>query len=247
MKLEIHILAHDHEDKLPWAVGHYLSLGAKVIVHDGGPSFTLEVMGAETRKWDTGGQLNDELAMNLKNECWKGTEADWLAVMDCDELLYFPKGVEETLSTYSRLGAAVIKPHGYEMFSDEMPNITRPLIEQVKHGAPDNKWYGKPVLFSPKKVAESGFGMGAHESRPILHSGRELYVGSGWPQANPPTYLLHYHQIGPIEYVARRYDETRTRLAAINEKHGWGNFKKGLEHAQEKRDYILPLLRQVVG
>lgn len=247
MKVEVHILTHDAEPMTQWALRHYRTFASRIILHDGGPSFTLESKsGVEVRRWDTAGKLNDEMAMELKNTCWLGTDADWVICVDADELIYFPGGAEKTLATYSRLGAAVIKPHGFEMFSEALPAGPGQIYDEVRQGASDDKWYAKPVLFSPKLVAESGFGIGAHESRPVLRSGRSVYVGASWPKANPPAYLLHFHQIGPLEHVAARYDATRLRLARVNEIHGWGNFKPGVVHAQEKRDLITPRLQQVV-
>lgn len=225
---------------------HYYGIGAKVIVHDGGPIGMGLIIGAENRRWDTKGQLNDELAMKLKNECWRGTDADWVIVADADEILYFPEGAEKTLETYTKRGAAMIKPLGYEMFSDALPTGRGEIYDEIKMGARDDKWYAKPILFTPHKIIESGFGIGAHEATPVLKSGRSIHVGLDWPQATPHCLLLHYHQIGGLQRIAERYDATRKRLSRINEKQLWGNFKPGLEHAQEKRDYILPLLEQVI-
>ena len=274
VKLEIHVLSHDSERMLGWTLAHYRGMGlggpmegcleALIIVHDGGPKFTqkpiCDFYDAEHQVWDTAGELNDELAMKLKNECWKNSNADWVIVVDADELIYFPKGAKATLEAYEKMRAAVIKPHGFEMFSEEWRDhgipwdtvsgidwrVSRYLTDWVKMGAPEDQWYSKPVLFSPKRIAESGLGIGAHESRPVLKDGRAVYVSRKWPKANPPTYLLHCHQLGPIEMVAERYDATRARLAQINEQRGWGNFKPGIVHAQEKRDLICPNLVQVI-
>lgn len=253
MQLEVHILSHDGEEMLEWALRHYSVVASKVFVHDGGPKGTQSALcaeyGAEVRPWDTAGQLNDELARHLKNECWRGTTADWVACVDADELVYFPKGGSE-LDDYERLGASVARPHGFEMFSDYWfePGLypEAQIYDLVHFGAPEDKWYSKPVLFSPKRVADSGFGIGAHESVPVLKNGRRLKVDRQWLQANPPYFLLHFHQIGPIERVAERYDATRRRLSALNVQRNWGNFKPGAVHAQEKRDLILPNLRRVI-
>lgn len=251
MKIEAHILSHDEEQMLEYSLRHYTSFCDTVIVHDGGPvgwsSITAKRYGAHAEDWDTSGQLNDQLAEKLKNECWLETEADWVICADADELFYFPQGVVPTLERYSKIGGAVIRPHGFEMFSDTWPITTGQIYEEVKMGARDDKWYAKPILFSPHKVSESGFGIGAHESRPVLKNGRVLTVDGNWPLANPPTYLLHCHQLGGLERIAARYDATRKRLAKVNEAHNWGNFKPGLVHAQEKRDLILPRLEQVIS
>jgi hypothetical protein len=259
MKVEIHILTHDDEQMLEWALRHYRTFAQGIVVHDGGPtpfhsspSFKIwekYARGIEDRifEWKTDGQLNDELAMKLKNECWLGTDADWVICVDADELIYFPKGAEFTLSKYSKIGAAMIKPHGFEMFSEQMPSGDGQIYDEIKMGAPEDKWYAKPVLFSPKMVQESGFGMGAHEADMMLKDGRTFHVGQNWPYASPPTWLLHYKHIGGLERVAARYNATRKRLSDTNVKHGWGNIKDdGMTHALHKRSLILPTLRQVI-
>ena len=263
MNLEVHILTHDAEQMIEWAIRYWRSLNAWVVVHDGGPkglstSFVKQEYANEIRlgvvkcvPWDTAGQLNDELAMKLKNDCWHGTDADWVAVMDCDELLYFPDGEIDTLETYDRRGAAVIRPYGFEMFSDKWiepsDHQSSQITDLVKDGALDDEWYSKPVLFSPKRVIDSGFGVGAHESDPTMRNGMRFHVGKDWPHPNPPCYLLHFKSIfGGVQRIAQRYDETRKRLAAVNVKNQWGNFAPGIDHALEKRARLLPLVHRII-
>lgn len=258
MKLEVHILTHDDEQMLEWALRHWIKLGASVVVHDGGPTGKSGLICCgfypciEARPWDTAAELNDELARRLKNECWKGTDVDFVAVVDADELLHFPEGMEATLARYERTGAAVIRPSGFEMHAEFFPEAKElpasQITDLVKDGSPDDKWYAKPILFSPRRVAQSGFGIGAHESDPVLKDGRSFHVGPDWPKANPPTYLLHFKSIfGGLDRIAARYDATRERLALVNVRNGWGNMKPGKVHAQEKRDLLLPGVRRVIA
>lgn len=269
LKLEVHLLTHDDEQMLAWALRYWSTIASDIVVHDGGPTGVSSKLAKDymvndvlpnrsdapvlfTRPWDTAGQLNDELARKLKNECWRGSDADFVAIVDADELLWFPDGARSTLETYERIGAAVIKPSGFEMFSDVWFEPERfpaaQITDLVSHGAPEDKWYSKPILFSPRRLAESGFGIGAHESEPLLADGRRCYVGANWPKANPATYLLHFKSIfGGLERIATRYDATRARLAAINVRNNWGNFAPGIVHAQEKRDLLLPGVRRVIA
>lgn len=251
MKVVAHILAFNEAELIAYTMRHYRSFCTSIYVHDGGSTDGTQDIcrryGAEVKHWDTKGQLNDELSMKCKNECWLGTDADWVLCPDADEFIYFPQGAEATLKIYSRLGAAVIKPRGYDMFSEAYPTTTGQIYDEVKTGTLSDKWYAKPILFSPHKIMESGFGIGAHESEPVLHNGSRLHVGSNWPKATPPTYLLHFHHgIGPIERIARRLDEKRERLATCNKQHGWGNFKEGRIHAAEKQEFIKAGLHQVI-
>ena len=250
MKVEVHILAYEEERILPYTIRHYKTFADRIIVHDANsPDGTERVSlaaGAEVQKWGLGGEVNDEEYCALKNSCWLGTDADWVIVCDADEMIYFPQDARATLDTYLRIGAAVIKPHGFEMFSYVYPTTEGQIYSEVRHGAPDDKWYSKPILWNANLVADSGLGMGSHESMPVLKNGDYIQCGKHWKFPDPPCYLLHYHQIGPATRIGARYDAIQTRMSRTNKVHGWGNFKPGLVHVQEKRVLILPNLRQVV-
>ena len=110
--------------------------------------------------------MNDIKYAELRNSCWKGTTADWVIVCDLDELLYFPEGAEESLGAYTRMGAAVPKPHGFEMFSETYPTGNGQIWDEIKFGAPDNKWYSKAILFNPRLVSDMHYGLGSHECSP---------------------------------------------------------------------------------
>lgn len=251
MSCEVHILAFEEEEILPFTLRHYATFAKKIVVHDAQSKDRTKAVslyaGAIVDPWGLGGVVNDEEYCALKNSCWKETDADWVIVCDADELIYFPKGAEASLASYSSGGGAVIKPEGFEMFSEAYPTTTGQIYEEVFMGAPDNKWYSKPILFSPKMVEDSGLGMGSHDSWPVLKNGDFLHCNANWKHPDPPAYLLHYHQIGPIERIGARYDAVKERMSLSNRVHRRGNFKPGVVHAQEKRDFIMPRLRRVVG
>ena len=247
--VEVHILAWNEREIMPFVLRHWQTFAWRVIVHDAGSTDgtreIVEDFGAELVDWRTDG-VNDQLAMELKNACWQGTKADWVATMDCDELLYFPLDAFDTLAVYRMMGVAVVKPHGWEMFSDKFPTGTGQIYDEVKMGARDQKWYAKPVLFTPHLVANAGLGHGAHDSYPVLHDGRCLGQTFLWPPAEPPTYLLHCKHVGGMERSTERYKRQRMRLSQTNVEHRWGNFAPELDHAKEKREYILAHLEQVI-
>lgn len=262
MKIEVHLLTHDDEQMTEWSLRHYARFATDIVVHDGGPTgATSRAAIAAVYKafptgpciswlfWDTAGELNDSLARDLKNSCWRDSDADWVIVADMDELVW-ARDLRAFLEAKQQAGAVLLRPRGFEMFSDrwheasEFPEMQ--ITELAPNGAPDDTWYAKPVVFSPKVVAESGFGIGAHESDPVLRDGRRFHVGRDWPCCEGLA-LLHYKSIfGGLDRIAARYDATRERLSLANVRNGWGNFKPGLEHAQDKRDLLLPRVRRVV-
>jgi hypothetical protein len=64
--------------------------------------------------------------------------------------------------------------------------------------------------------------------------------------SEPPTYLLHFHHIYPIEKIANNYDDTIARMSEENKKNKWGNFEPGIKHARDKRAYIMSRLEKVI-
>lgn len=250
-KVEVHIVCYNEEHILPYTLRHYATFAGKIVLHD---SFSTDhsreiarAAGAEVRDWDTGGQVNDELLTELKNTCWNGTDADWAIVADADEFIYFPEGAAPTLESYSSRGVAIVKPQGYEMTAETFPSTGGQIYEEVKLGAKEGHFYDKPILFSPKMISESGLGIGAHESRPVLRDGRTLNINYNWPYSTPPVYLLHFHHVGPVEFIAARYDRQRARASAMNRKMRWGSFRDGMVEATDQRQRIKAGLVQVIA
>lgn len=248
MNVEVHILTYNEEAILPYTLRHYATYATRIILHD---SFSTDrtrdiarEAEVEVLDWPTDG-INDKLAAYLKNNCWKGSKADWVITADADELIYFPKGARSTLLNYIRQGLPCVKPHGFELCSPVFPTTKGQLYEEVQMGARDDKWYGKPILFSPTKILETNFAMGAHSCRAQLVT-HKWWKSGEQPQTEPPTYLLHCKHLGPIERVAREYNTDLQRLSEVNRRNGWGNQGDGHKHAVEKRMNILSHLQQVI-
>lgn len=242
------ILAYNEEIILPYTLRHYKTFVDEIVVYDGmSTDRTRDICreyGAKIVDWKTDG-LNDTLAMDVKNQAWKNMLfADWVFTLDADEIFYFPKGARETLAEYDRQEVAVVKPSGFEMFSETLPTTTGQIYDEIQWGGVDDFWYAKPVLFSPKRVAETNFAAGAHTCTPKLKNGT-LMPNPTVPN-DPPAYLLHYHQIGSLERLAAKYDATRARLSAANVKNQHGNFDPGMKHAIDKRNLIMRTFRKVV-
>ena len=250
MNLEAHVLRYADDWLVPYVVRHYLSFASKVVIHDAGGGMDLADMATRTpglvvMPWDCP-EVNDIRYAELRNSCWKGTQADWVVVGDLDELLWFPEGAEATLAAYEAMGAAVPKPHGIEMFSETYPTKNGQIFDEIKMGAPDDKWYSKAILFNPRLVSDMRYGLGSHECDPVLHDQRRFHVGPQWPFAKPPCYLLHCHHIGPAQDIADKYDATITRMCAQNKQMHWGNLEPGIKHVADKRANIVPNLRQII-
>lgn len=250
MICDTHILAFNESEIIQFTIRHYKTFCTRIVVHDlGSTDGTQEIArkaGCEVVQHDCSQAFDDRLNKKIKNECWLGTSPDWAICADADELIYFPSGAALTLDSYTSQGLPVVKPYGFEMTSDETPLGEVQIYECVKHGARDDFWYGKPILFSPKQVSSVDFGTGAHQVTAVLKNSRPFYVEQKAPPSAPACYLLHFHHIGPIEKIALRYDCVRARMSEINKQMKWGLQEPGIDHAKKKRAAILAKLERVL-
>ncbi len=245
--VEVHILVYNEVEILPYALRHWTSFCDRVIVHDAfsddGSRDIAKSAGAEVRDWHTDG-INDLLAKKLKEDCVMQSKADWCAVVDADELLFFPLGHFHTLSNYDACEIAVVRPHGWEMFAEKFPTTTGQIYDEVTQGARDQRWYGKAVLIAPKRVRSITFGAGAHQTWAVLQNGERW--NDVKQMTEPPTYLLHCKHLGPIERAVQRYERQQRRHSATNIQNKFGNFAPPALHAQEKRAGIISRLERVI-
>lgn len=247
-RVEIHIVAFNEELILPYTLRHYRTFASRIIVHDGGSTDKTVAIateaGAEVRAWDTGGKINDVLLRELKETAWQGTNADWVGMVDADELIHFPGGAWEALAAYEKVKLAIVKPHGWEMESPELPTTDGQIYEEINHGARDDRWYAKPVFFSARRVARIKFSAGAHECVAELHGG--LLMANPVRFSEPRAVLMHYHHIGSVERIGEKYDGNKKRFSDENKKNGWGWHGDGRRHAQDKRNAILAKREKVI-
>ncbi len=246
-KIEVHIVCYNEEFILPYTLRHYKTFASRIVVHDGGSTDRSKAIcaeaGVEVQHWDTGGQINDELLRILKETCWLNTNAHWVIVVDADELTYFPQGVAATLSAQQGLGTPVIKCRGFEMESPTLPAGDGQIYDEINHGAPDDRWYGKPCVIQRHLIRSIHFTHGAHECDAELQNRQRFRPRTA---QTPPVYLLHFKHIGPVERVGERYDGNKSRFSEVNKRHGFGWHGEGIVHAKQKRAAIMAKRMKVV-
>lgn len=249
LNCEVHVVCWNEAEILPYTLRHYRTFCSKIVVHDDqstdGSREIIKAAGVDLVDRHTGGVVDEHEYCRIKDESWKGTTADWVIVVDADELIFFPKGAEATIAEYERQGVNIVKPYGYEMFTDTYPTTEGQIYDEVKMGAPDNQWYSKPAMFSAKRVKETHYGLGAHQCSGKLVSGVSFSNPTAY--SIPETFLLHFKHLGGVERLAKRYDEVYARQLPINHKMGWGHQCPGIEAAMKKRAGVLPNLRQIIS
>lgn len=244
---EAHILCYNEQDILPYTCRHYATFCDKIVVHDAFSTDSSRDIarkyGAEIRDWHCKG-VNDLIAKKTKEDAIMACKADWCIVADADEMIFFPFGSFHTLSVYESDGVAVVKPKGFEMIHDVFPNTEQQIYDVVKQGAPDFKWCSKPVLVAPSKIKSINYGVGCHAAWVKLTDGsewRDVQMPS-----EPETYLMHFHHIGPVDRITRRYAGQQSRHSRVNIANKWGNFEAPNKHAADKRAFIMANLKRVI-
>lgn len=124
MNVSVTILCYNEQDILPYTLRHYATFCDRMVVYDAfSTDRSREIAkeyGAEVVDWATKG-VDDLQAKAVKENACMNSPADWAIAVDADELIYFPEGAFHTLAAYDADGVAVVKPRGFEMFSDTFP------------------------------------------------------------------------------------------------------------------------------
>jgi len=223
MNIDLHILTWNESDIITLVLRHYKKFCRNLYVYDNhSTDNTRELAEAEGAKVTLFGDkfFNDQNNMDVKNNCWRGSDADLVILCDCDEILadvwnifinddkvesmvispLFAEGLTPT--------ATIFKTIGWQIMSEEMPK--EDLLEITNGYRFDN--YSKSIIFNPKEITEINYGPGAHKCNPtgnVVWSDEALYV-------------LHYKHIGGVQRTIDRYAKYKKRLSKVNRQKGYG-------------------------
>lgn len=217
MKIEAFLLCWNESEIMPLVVKHYQRFCDKITILDNwstdGSDKLAESLGCEVIKFGTK-FFDDQENMNIKNSCWKGSDADWVVVADFDECLSPPP--MRTISAGEAFRylfqiwhhTTIFKTIGWQIMSDSMPE--NDLLEITNGYRFDN--YSKNIIFNPKRIKEINYNPGAHRIDPV---GDVVY-------SEDSLYVLHYKHIGGVQRTIDRYKEYKPRMSKNNRKNGWG-------------------------
>ena len=207
--ITIFTMAYNEEVLIQFMIDHYRSRfpNSHIVVRDNqSQDKTAEIALAnkcEVLSYDSEGQIDDFKLRELKNNCWKQANTDWVLICDVDELLDI---TEEQLLQEERKGTTIIKSKGYDMINME-DNFN---LSDIKYGSPDSN-YSKSSLFNKRYINEINYECGAHKSNPV-----------GNIKLSDAAYGLYHYKFINIEYLINRFKLTEQRLSAANKQHGMG-------------------------
>ena len=172
MRFDAYIICWNESAVLPFILDYWKEAGVdRLIVYDNhSDEATLALLqsipNVEIRDFDSRGEFNDWTHAEIKNNCWKDSDADWVFVGDTDEVPYCPMGVRRYLEERCA-DVDIIQPCFYNLVAWKLPQYN-PLYHlhqmpgvRVCKGGPN-----KVNLFRPSQVREMRFGLGAHHCQP---------------------------------------------------------------------------------
>lgn len=215
--IHLYTLCKNEEEIIPFFLAYYESFVDKITVFDNGSIDNSNVLlsqhpKCEIIRFDTKGEMRDDILMLIKNSAWKESIgiADWVIVCDIDEFLYH-RDLISYVNKCKKKGETICETEGYNMICDDYPKYDMSIIDQVKEGAYSKK-FSKTILFDPNEIIELNARPGGHVVVP---------EGNVRIKKSNGLKLLHYKYLGGLERLANRWNTMGTTLSAINKENGW--------------------------
>lgn len=224
MKIEAYILAWNEAETIHLTIHHYKQFCDRIVIYDNFSTDNTrdicESLGCEIRPFGIAGVLDDKEYIKVKNNCWKGSNADWVIVCDADEILW-SKDLMGDLENAKRLRFGMISTYGWNIFSNGIPEENWLEITTGVHDAN----YSKYCIFNPNAVEEINYVYGAHVANP---KGEFCITNK-----NLQLTLFHYKHVGGAQRIADRHALYNSRLSDWNKR-----FKCGFQY-QEPREQTI--------
>lgn len=212
MKIETYIMINNEEMLIPYIMRHYGQFSKVIFLESNSTDNTVKLaheLGAEVRQYDMPDEINDKLHLEMKETCWKSSDADWVIVIDADEFVYHP----EIIKLLQESKSTVIHPTFHNMFSETFPVTKGQIYDEVNMGTPDGDfWLSKMVLFKPKEIVKMNWAIGCHYAYP---------EGNVIIDNNSGIKTLHMRFLSR-QYLIDKYERNCKRLSKINQDNGWG-------------------------
>ena len=202
MKIHVYTICWNEEKVLPHFFKHY-DFADKIIVYDNGSTDnTARIVQAhpkgELRFYHTRNEQDNLTMCQLKNHCWKGDDADWVVVCDCDEFMIGHQRLRDFA------GPVVFQCEGWNVVTHEFPND----FSAVRKGVRDSVYYEKCLCFSPR-ITDINYQVGAHEATPNAHIVKGVLR------------LYHFNMLSE-DYLVQRWKRYVPRMSENDRKQGFG-------------------------
>lgn len=161
------------------------------------------------KQFDTNGEMNEQILTHIRNNCWKGSKADWCIVVDVDEVFY-SKNIIAELKKMKEEKVGAVACNWYALCGDFVPEHKEGLLlhdqigrvyKQYINHREGFKEYGKIQLFNPKLAIDMHYSMGMHFAFPHCQI---VY--------NPNIIQIHFDKGYGIQWRIKKRKELWERL-----------------------------------
>jgi hypothetical protein len=207
MNIEVYAVCHNEEVILPYFIRHYSQFANITIFDNQSTDGSLDIIKQHNIKlcsFDTQGEFREDVLMDIRNNCWKESKADWVIITDIDEFVYH----KNLISVLSGLNATVVFPRMFNMFSFIMPTTQGQLYDEVNMGV---EFRGKMCMFKPGDITSMNYEAGNHVAHP--EGNYIIDVQSG-------IINMHFKNLCQ-QYVINRNAYLFSRQSEVNRTHGW--------------------------
>lgn len=224
MKITIYTIAYNEEIMLPFFIEWYRKRfpDCKIVIYDNeSTDKTVQIAlnnNCEIITYQTNNQLSDRKYLEIKNNCWKNAETDWVIVCDVDEMLNIK---EADLIKEDENGSTIIKSEGYDMV-----NLKNDLDANNMNCGCYSPGYSKIYCFKKSAIKEINYTPGAHTANP-----------KGIIKYSDNVYNCFHKKYLNIDYLIERYKLFESRKSEENRKNGWGT-QYSMNVEQIKREFL---------
>jgi len=94
MNIDVYSICYNEETILPYFIRYCKTFARNISVYDNmstDNSYSImKEAGINVITFDTNGIYSESTQVNIRNTCWKNSDADWVMICDTDEFLYHP-------------------------------------------------------------------------------------------------------------------------------------------------------------
>ena len=201
--ITIYTIAYNEQVLLQFMIDHYRQRfpDCKIVVYDNMSTDRTKQIALNNKctviPYDTKNKLNDHIYLEIKNNCWKQAETDWVLICDVDELLDITK---QNLLLEQKKGTTIVMSEAYQMIN--MKNNFN--LKEINRGVRD-PGYDKKFLFNKQYIKEINYGIGCHGCEPV-----------GNIILSQNKYKLYHYKYINQSYHIKRYKLFESRLSDFN-------------------------------
>lgn len=218
MRVEVITMMYNEEFLAPFFMGHYSWADKVKVFIDSDTTDNTELIvcnypNSEVYKFTFPDMMDDLLKVNLLNEAYRASKADWVILVDADEFVFISpteRNLADMLAWEKTLGNDVIVSRLYQIYrhaTDKDLNVFQPAVPQRKHGIAnegivngnDLSDYNKPIVvqsgldikWTPGNhyIMEDGLPFRYHLPNTVTQGGikfsNRTFAGAHWAMADP--------------------------------------------------------------